>query len=155
MTNRDTHTHTSHVLSGFMMHMRQAESNINKQANHSRLWTASCSGVMYPMVANIAMRPCFSSVWRRRLKFSTLPSAVNPAASVPPSPVDLRLQQAMTNDAYAKSNATRRHHSAANKLNALVLRDPRIQPGLELRARSRTRAAARRCSWPSHPRRCL
>ena len=23
------------------------------------------------------IRPCFSSVWRRRLKFSTLPSAVN------------------------------------------------------------------------------
>ena len=36
----------------------------------------SCSGVMYPIVASMEIRPCFSSVWRRRWKFSTLPSAV-------------------------------------------------------------------------------
>jgi len=43
------------------------------------------SGVMYPMVANIDTRPCFSSVWRRRAKFSVLPSAVNPAGSQKPT----------------------------------------------------------------------
>jgi len=43
------------------------------------------SGVMYPMVASIDTRPCFSSVWRRRAKFSTLPSAVNPAGSQKPT----------------------------------------------------------------------
>eukprot|EP00438_Fugacium_kawagutii_P017362 Skav201542 [mRNA] locus=scaffold1616:137606:138181:- [translate_table: standard] len=37
------------------------------------------SGVMYPIVASIEIRPCFSSVCLRRLKFSTLPSAVNPS----------------------------------------------------------------------------
>ena len=37
------------------------------------------SGVMYPIVASMEIRPCLSSVWRRRLKFSTLPSAVKPA----------------------------------------------------------------------------
>ena len=45
----------------------------------------SCSGVIYPIVASMEIRPCFSSVWRRRLKFSTLPSAVNPAGSQNPT----------------------------------------------------------------------
>eukprot|EP00438_Fugacium_kawagutii_P012246 Skav216862 [mRNA] locus=scaffold1042:212566:215812:+ [translate_table: standard] len=43
------------------------------------------SGVIYPMVASIEMRPCLSSVCLRRLKFSTLPSAVNPAGSQNPT----------------------------------------------------------------------
>merc|ERR1719356_2298452 len=30
------------------------------------------------------MRPCFNSVWRRRLKFSTLPSVVKPSGSQSP-----------------------------------------------------------------------
>merc|ERR1712183_994287 len=30
------------------------------------------------------MRPCFNSVWRRRLKFSTLPSLVKPSGSQSP-----------------------------------------------------------------------
>ena len=43
------------------------------------------SGVIYPIVANIEILPCLSSVWRRRLKFSTLPSAVKPAGSQKPT----------------------------------------------------------------------
>ena len=37
------------------------------------------------MVASIAMRPCFSSTARRRLKFATLPSAVKPSGSQKPT----------------------------------------------------------------------
>ena len=43
------------------------------------------SGVMYPMVASMEMRPCLISVARRRLKFSTLPSLERPAGSQNPT----------------------------------------------------------------------
>merc|ERR1719240_2354095 len=43
------------------------------------------SGVIYPIVASMDTRPCFSSVWRRRAKFSALPSAVKPAGSQKPT----------------------------------------------------------------------
>ena len=43
------------------------------------------SGVMYPMVASIEIRPCLISVARRRLKSSTLPSLESPAGSQKPT----------------------------------------------------------------------
>mmetsp|Transcript_94539 Transcript_94539/g.240505 ORF Transcript_94539/g.240505 Transcript_94539/m.240505 type:complete len:220 (+) Transcript_94539:47-706(+) len=42
------------------------------------------SGVMYPMVANIATRPCLSSISLRRLNFSTSRSLVKPSGSQRP-----------------------------------------------------------------------
>ena len=39
------------------------------------------SGVMYPMIVSIEMRPCVSSVRRRRSKLSTPPSAMSPGGS--------------------------------------------------------------------------
>ena len=56
----------------------QLNTEINKTTIRKEMnLRTSCSGVIYPIVASIEMRPCLSSVWRRRLKFSTLPSAVN------------------------------------------------------------------------------
>merc|ERR550534_2277930 len=43
------------------------------------------SGVMYPMVANMLMRPCLTSVARRRLKLSMLPSLDRPKGSQKPT----------------------------------------------------------------------
>merc|ERR1740129_66007 len=43
------------------------------------------SGVMYPMHASIEMRPCLISDARRRLKFSSEPSRVNPNGSQKPT----------------------------------------------------------------------
>ena len=51
----------------------------------TQLQQIQVAGVMYPMVANIEMRPCLISVARRRLKSSTLPSAVKPAGSQKPT----------------------------------------------------------------------
>ena len=51
----------------------------------TQLQQIQAAGVMYPMVANIEMRPCLISVARRRLKSSTLPSAVKPAGSQKPT----------------------------------------------------------------------
>ena len=51
----------------------------------TQLQQIQAAGVMYPIVANIEMRPCLISVARRRLKSSTLPSAVKPAGSQKPT----------------------------------------------------------------------
>ena len=111
-----------------------------KQNMHVR---ESCSGVMYPIVASIEMRPCLSSVWRRRLKFSTLPSAVN-----------------LSNQDYTVQ--FHRHSTSNSEIRLCkqydvqkTQRGPRIRQDLAHQVHSQTHEEAKRCSWPSHPKRCL
>ena len=110
------------------------------------------------------IRPCFSSVWRRRLKFSTLPSAVNLDGNKDVDNPSFRvvllvlfnLVLSSINQHVAQlSWELMRLQPPSQVLSSYIndgqdtLRDPRNRPDPERPARSRRPSMERPCSWPS------
>ena len=111
---------------------------------------------------SMEIRPCFSSVWRRRLKFSTLPSAVNldgnkdgdiffvafsRFVSTWFSSINLHVAQLSW-----ELMCTEPHSQVLScyiKDGQDTLRDPRNRPDPERPAHSRRPSMERPCSWPS------
>ena len=108
------------------------------------------------------IRPCFSSVWRRRLKFSTLPSAVNLDGNKDGDNPSFRFRfprffstSSINQHVEQLSWELMRLEPPSQILSCYIndgqdtLRDPRNRPDPERPARSQRPSMERPCSWPN------
>ena len=111
---------------------------------------------------SMEIRPCFSSVWRRRLKFSTLPSAVNLDGNKDGDNPSFRFRfprffstSSINQHVAQLSWELMRLEPPSQILSCYIndgqdtLRDPRNRPDPERPARSQRPSMERPCSWPN------